>query len=111
DTGRAAIFEVAIGDKHPPVKLGEGRRIAWSHDGTRLAYIDKQLYVATIGAGAKKLTSLAGYVTDPAWAPDDKRIAVLFAEHAGGGGGPLGAEPVETGVIGSEIHNQRLTLI
>jgi dipeptidyl aminopeptidase/acylaminoacyl peptidase len=39
------------------------------------------------------------------------RIAILFAEHAAGGGGPLEPEPIEAGVIGAEPHNQRLTLI
>ena len=111
DTGRAAVFAAALDGKRPPVRLGEGRHIAWSHDGARLAFVDKQLYVAAFPAPAKKLTSLAGYVTDPAWSPDDARIAILFAEHAAAGGGPLEAEPVETGVIGSDIHNQRLTLI
>jgi dipeptidyl aminopeptidase/acylaminoacyl peptidase len=111
DTGKTAVFAVPIDGKRPAVKLGEGRHIAWSHDGTRVAYIDKQLYVATIGGAAKKLTSLTGYVTDPAWAPDDTRIAILFADQAAGGGGPVEAEPVETGVIGGAIHNQRLTLV
>src|SRR5262249_50314878 len=63
-TGRAGVFAVALDGKRPPVRLGEGRHIAWSHDGARLAFIDKQLYVAAFPAPAKKLTSLAGYVTD-----------------------------------------------
>jgi len=111
DTGKTAVFAVPVDGKRPAVKLGEGRHLAWSHDGTRVAYIDKQLYVATIGGAAKKLTSLTGYMTDPAWAPDDTRIAILFADQAAGGGGPVEAEPVETGVIGGAIHNQRLTLV
>src|SRR5215831_9323490 len=110
ETGRAAVFAAPVDGKRPAAKLGEGRHIAWSHDSARLAYVDKQLFVATIGGGARKLTNLVGYVTDPAWSPDDGRIAILFAEHAGGGGGPIEAEPVETGLIGSEIHNQRLTV-
>src|ERR1041385_309914 len=111
DTGRAAVFAAALDGKRPPVRLGEGRHIAWSHDGARPAVVDKQLYLAAVPAPAKNLTGLAGYVTDPAWSPDDARIAILFAEHAAAGGGPLEAEPVETGVIGSDIHNQRPTLI
>jgi dipeptidyl aminopeptidase/acylaminoacyl peptidase len=111
DTGKAAVFWAPVDGGRPPARIAEGRKIAWSHDGTRLAYIDKQLYVATIGGGAKKLTNLVGYLTDPAWSPDDTRLAMLFAEHAVGGGGPVEAEPVETGLIGGAFHNQRLTLI
>ncbi|TMQ07628.1 MAG: S9 family peptidase [Deltaproteobacteria bacterium] len=111
DTGRAAVFAAPLDGKRPAVRIGEGRHLAWSHDATRLAYIDKQLYVATIGGGARKLTSVAGYLTDPAWSPDDARIAVLFAEHAASGGGAIEARPPETGLIGGEIHNQRLTLV
>src|SRR3954452_9992128 len=71
DTGRAAVFVApvdptagaaprvaALDRKRPPVRIGEGRHIAWSHDGTRLAYVDKQLYVAAIGGAARKLTGL-----------------------------------------------------
>jgi dipeptidyl aminopeptidase/acylaminoacyl peptidase len=111
DTGRAAVFAAPADGTRPAVRLGEGRHLAWSHDGTRLAFVDKQLYVAPYGGAARKVTSLTGYVTDPAWSPDDARIAILFAEHAKAGGGPLEAEPIETGVIGGEIHNQRLALI
>ena len=111
DTGRAAVFATAIDGKRPPARIGEGRHIAWSHDGTRLAYVDKQLHVAAIGGAAKQLTNLVGYVTAPAWSPDDTQLAILFADHAPGGGGPLEAEPVETGLIGGELHNQRLTLV
>src|SRR5262250_1034863 len=44
DTRRAAVFAVALDGKRPPVRLGEGRHLAWSHDGARLAFVDKQLY-------------------------------------------------------------------
>src|SRR4051794_34575870 len=52
DPGKPGVLAVPIDGKRPPVKVGEGRHLAWSHDGTRLAYIDKQLYVATIGGAA-----------------------------------------------------------
>jgi dipeptidyl aminopeptidase/acylaminoacyl peptidase len=63
------------------------------------------------GAGpVRKLTNLKGYVRDIRWSPDGKELAFLYAEN-GGGGGPLEAVPAQTGVIGSEIHNQRLAIV
>ena len=71
-----------------------------------------QLYIVpSTGGKPRKLTNLTGYLTDPRFSPDSTRIAVLFAENAPSGGGPLEAEPIETGVIGGEIHNQRMTLV
>jgi len=99
-----------------PVRVASGRKIAWSPDSSRLAFLsdDKQpqlCVIAAKGGKAKRLTSLTGFFTDPQWSPDGSKIALLFAENATGGGGPLEAEPVETGVIGGEIHNQRLTIV
>jgi dipeptidyl aminopeptidase/acylaminoacyl peptidase len=39
------------------------------------------------------------------------RSPPLVAENAASGGGPLGAAPAETGVIESEIHNQRIAVV
>jgi len=119
DTGGAAIFVKTLGASSAPARIALGHSIAWSPDSARLAFLSDpekkrqaQLYVASATGGrAKKLTGLAGYLTNPQWSPDGARIAILFAENAPGGGGPLEAEPVETGVIGGEIHNQRLTLV
>src|SRR5258708_722233 len=58
DTGRTAVFAAPVDGKRPPARLGEGRHIAWSHDGTRLAYVDKQLRVAAIDGEAKQVTNL-----------------------------------------------------
>src|ERR1043165_7141791 len=46
DTGRGAVFAASVDGALAPVKLGEGRHIAWSHDGAQLAFVDTQLYVA-----------------------------------------------------------------
>jgi dipeptidyl aminopeptidase/acylaminoacyl peptidase len=91
--------------------------IAWSSDSSKLAFLSNadneqqpQVYITSPQAGTpRKLTDLHGYVTDVRWAPDGKRLAFLYAEN-GGGGGPLLAAPAQTGVIGSEIHNQRITI-
>ncbi|CAN5487505.1 S9 family peptidase [soil metagenome] len=112
DTGRTVVMWMSTDGKTKPAKLGEGTTIAWAHDSRRIVWVNKQLFVATIGRGAtgRALTKLDGTIASPVWAADDTRIAVLYAEH-NAGGGPLNAEPVETGVIGGTIHNQRITLV
>jgi dipeptidyl aminopeptidase/acylaminoacyl peptidase len=119
-----AIYQFDLGSKSGPKRIGARkaasyRGLAWSADSGSLAFLsdsDKkgqmQLYVnGDSASGMRRLTNLTGYLTDPRFSPDGERIAFLFAENAPGGGGPLEAEPVETGVIGGEIHNQRLTVV
>ncbi len=93
--------------------------VAWSSDSHRLAFLSQaadasqaQVYVVTIGEEDKPklLTKLAGYVTDLRWRPDGQSVSFLYAA-GGGGGGPLQAAKVETGVIGSAIHNQQLSIV
>jgi dipeptidyl aminopeptidase/acylaminoacyl peptidase len=95
--------------------------VAWSPDSTHLAFFaakedQDQIFIFSVASGeathdrAAEITKLDGYATSIRWSPDSKRIAFLYAEH-GGGGGPLEAEPVQTGQIGSELHNQRLTMM
>ncbi|MFT3700096.1 MAG: S9 family peptidase [Kofleriaceae bacterium] len=110
DTGRTAVMWMTTDGKTKQQKLGEGASLAWAHDGKRLVWVDKQVMLSTAGAVGKAITKLDGTIASPAWAPDDSRIAVLYAEH-NAGGGPLAAEPVETGLIGGAIHNQRITLV
>ena len=110
DTGRTAVMWMPADGKTKPARLGEGDSLAWSHDNRRLAWVNSHLFVASIGGKAHALTKLDGTIASPAWSPDDAQIAVLYAEH-NAGGGPLHAEPVETGVIGGAIHNQRITLV
>lgn len=94
---------------------------AWSPDGSQLAFFaekstQRQIFVFPTSsvnapdAKARRVTNLDGYATDIRWSPDGKRLAFLYAEH-GSGGGPLQAVPAQTGPIGSEMHNQRLTIL
>jgi dipeptidyl aminopeptidase/acylaminoacyl peptidase len=90
--------------------------VAWSPDSSRFAFFSDArsagqpqiCLVPASGGTPQELTDLHGYVTDLRWSPDGRRIAFLYAEN-GGGGGPLFAAPSQTGVIGSQIHNQRIT--
>jgi dipeptidyl aminopeptidase/acylaminoacyl peptidase len=119
DSGKTDVFTGVVGGNAVRVRIGEGSSVAWALDSARIAFLSdreksgqKQLYTAAaIGGHLKKLTGVTGFVTDPRWSPDGTKVAILFAENAPGGGGPLEAEPAETGVIGGENFNQRLTIV
>jgi dipeptidyl aminopeptidase/acylaminoacyl peptidase len=91
---------------------------AWSPDSKILAFFSNagekdqaQLWtVNSDGSDPKKITHLKGYAARPRWSHDGKRIAFLYIEGAGGGG-PLTAAPVTTGVIDTAIHNQRIAVL
>jgi dipeptidyl aminopeptidase/acylaminoacyl peptidase len=97
---------------------------AWSPDSKTLAFFStapkfssaikndqRQLWTVNAdGSGAKKITKLNGYAARPRWSHDGKQIAFLYIEGAGGGG-PLMAAPMTTGVIDTAIHNQRIAVL
>ncbi len=91
---------------------------AWSADSKTLAFFSNagekdqaQLWTVNAdGSNPKKITYLKGYAAHPRWSHDGKRIAFLYIEGAGGGG-PLTAAPVTTGVIDTAIHNQRIAVL
>jgi Tol biopolymer transport system component len=93
-----------------------GRRehsVVWAPDSKQFAFLcdaDK-IFLADASSGkVRQLADLKGYATDVRWRPDGSQIAFLYAAN-GGGGGPLEAVPAQTGVIGGETHNQRLTTL
>jgi dipeptidyl aminopeptidase/acylaminoacyl peptidase len=90
---------------------------AWSRDSREVAFFadgqgsETQIFVYAPGNKRyRKIANLRGYARDLSWSPDDKQIALLYAE-GGGGGGPLEAEPAAVGEIGGEMHNQRLSFV
>ena len=92
--------------------------VAWTPDSSRFAFLadgdgtgQRQIFVAAAHGGKPhRISDLKGYVRSLHWSPDGKHLAFLYAEN-GGGGGPLEAVPAQTGVIGAEIHNQRITVM
>jgi dipeptidyl aminopeptidase/acylaminoacyl peptidase len=91
---------------------------AWSPDSKTLTFFSsarerEQRQLWTVSANdseARKITNLNGYAARPRWSHDGKQIAFLYIEGAGGGG-PLMAAPVTTGVIDTAIHNQRVVVL
>ncbi len=91
---------------------------AWSPDSKTLAFFSsageteqRQLWTVNAdGSNPKTVTHLKGYAARPHWSHDGKQIAFLHIEGAGGGG-PLMAAPVTTGVIDTAIHNQRIAVL
>jgi dipeptidyl aminopeptidase/acylaminoacyl peptidase len=116
--GAAKARRITAGDGE---NAFEEKAVAWSPDSTQIAFLSNagssQLQVMVVSVagggsvgGVRRLSSVTGYVRDPRWSPDGKRIAFLYAEN-GGGGGPLEAVPARTGAIASVMHNQRIAVI
>src|SRR5262249_4523968 len=117
------LSSTTAGARPQRVEIGiEGERFekdpAWSPDSGTLAFFSapgetNQVQLWTVGAdgsNAQKRTALNGYSARPRWSHDGKQIAFLYIEGAGGGG-PLLAAPALTGVIDTEIHNQRIAVL
>ena len=93
--------------------------LAWSPDSKHLAFLSDvggdgqaNFYIANVDGGtARKLTSLKGFLADPAWSPDQKTLAFLFTENAPRAAGPLMPMVPETGVIDQKVYEQRLTTV
>ena len=114
------LWAGVVGGAWAPVSLTEPHTETdpwWSPDSKTLAFFStagekdqSQLWTWSAGAAPRKWTQLKGYAARPRWSPDGKRIAFLYMEGAGGGG-PLYAAPVQTGVIDLEIRNQRIAVV
>jgi dipeptidyl aminopeptidase/acylaminoacyl peptidase len=99
----------------------EEHELAWSPDGTRLAFISDaansdDFYVADLRPGAKsarprQLTHLTGSLSNPAWSPDGKALAFLFIENAPRPPGPLQPMTKDEGVVEQHIYEQRLATV
>jgi len=113
-SGEAPAVRIDIGNGADRVDADP----TWSPDSKTLAFFSnaaegeqKQLWTANAdGSAPKKLTKLSGYAARPRWSHDEKQIALLYIEGAGGGG-PLVAAPPTTGVIDKAIHNQRIAIL
>jgi dipeptidyl aminopeptidase/acylaminoacyl peptidase len=120
---KSSIFVKSMRGGAPPmlVMTAEvtGPGLAWSRDG-RLAFLASgdasdqlQLYIAEKpGQGkARKVTNVKGYLSDPAWAPDGRSIAMLWIEGLTRIPGPTEATMPDSGVVSSQIFEQRLAIV
>jgi dipeptidyl aminopeptidase/acylaminoacyl peptidase len=92
--------------------------IAWSPDGRHVAFLSDaekqgqlQLYVASTGAKAKRLTNLTGLLARPRWSPQGDRLALLLTQNATRAAGPVQAAAPTVGVIGENADRQRLAVV
>ena len=124
------IFVAAVTKARTPVAVSakEGRSSdaptrehspAWSPDGQYIAFLSdarsagqEQLYTMKAGDhSVRQLTHLKGNLINPQWAPDGHHIAVLFTENSQREAGPLAAVAAPTGVIDSQILEQRIAIV
>jgi dipeptidyl aminopeptidase/acylaminoacyl peptidase len=94
------------------------RDIAFSPDGKRLAFLsdaakEKQLqvYVAPASGGAaRRVTNVAGQLSDLSWSPDGKSIAFLFIEGSTQEAGALVPYKPDAGVVEEKMEEQRIAV-
>ncbi len=96
------------------------RDVAWSRDSKQIAFIGDlpgdvpaaQIFTAAAdGSAPVKRADVKGYAATPGFSPDGSRLAVLFSKDMPRIAGPLEPMTPLSGVIGSEIYEQRLTTI
>jgi len=116
DLEKAGATPTRINTKDFAKAATEG--VAWSPDSRMLTFLcetapaQSQVCVAAAdGQSIRKLTDVKGYLADPAWSHDGKKVAFLFTENAPRKAGPLEAMTPETGVIESRIYEQRLAVV
>jgi dipeptidyl aminopeptidase/acylaminoacyl peptidase len=104
-----------------PDKRCSDRDPIWSPDSTSLAFLSDcadpegqaDLYLKRFDSnGPQRITSLRGYVEQPAFSPDGSKIAFLYVEGATRPAGALAAMKPPSGVIGEDgIEVQRVAAI
>ena len=118
--GDLAKAERVTATTKPDQRCREGE-ITWEPDSKGLAFFSdcgdpsgrqEDLYLSHLdGTPAKRLTALKGYVHDPAFSPDGRRIAFLYVEGATRVAGALAAMKPPAGVIGEDnVEVQRVAV-
>ena len=93
-------------------------QLAWAPDSKSLAFFSDcarpgeqvDLYISHLdGKTAQRLTTLNGYIEDPAFSPDGAQVAFLYVDGATRPAGALAAMKPPSGVIGEDgVEIQRI---
>jgi len=93
-------------------------QLAWAPDSKTIAFLSDcarpgdqlDLYLSHLdGKPAQRITTLNGYVEEPAFSPDGSRIAFLYVDGATRPSGALAAMKLPSGVIGEDgVEIQRI---
>jgi len=101
-----------------PGTVCDERSVAWSPDGTQIAFVttdtaeQPQLAIAAAdGSGVHTISHAHGPLDTPRWSPDGKRIAFLYSVGAPKTPGPLNPLTRDAGVLSSTVYEQRLAII
>jgi dipeptidyl aminopeptidase/acylaminoacyl peptidase len=96
-------------------------QVAWAPDSRALAFFSDcarvgeqlDLYLSHLdGKTPQRLTTLNGYVEEPAFSPDGSRIAFLYVDGATRPSGALAAMKLPSGVIGEDgVEIQRIAMV
>jgi dipeptidyl aminopeptidase/acylaminoacyl peptidase len=133
DSASAAtkVFLQALDQRSPPVQLSAKTvqtgpatsaaedSIAWSPDSRSLVLLSdadspgqRELYsIRLADRTVRRLTQLTGNLATPKWAPDGKKIALLYTPNANRQLGPLAAVPAAVGVIDEQVFEQGLLIV
>ncbi len=101
-----------------PEGRGTESDLAWSPDGTQLAFLAPMragrpaLFIATPATGAiRRVAELHGNAAATRWSPDGQRIALLYTANPSRPTGPLAPQARDTGVIGRQFDIQRIAVL
>jgi dipeptidyl aminopeptidase/acylaminoacyl peptidase len=101
-----------------PATVCDEHSVAWSPDGTQIAFVttdaaeQPQLAVAAAdGSGVRLVSHAHGPLDTPRWSPDAKRIAFLYSVGAPKNPGPLNPLARDAGPLTSTVYEQRLAII